>query len=140
MTLEIQKVDTWAAPLEDTPGSLAGKLSALAKGGVNLKFVIARRAPDKPGTGVVFVTPIQGAAGHRAAQAAGFEKTDSLHTVQVEGPDKPGQGARVIQTLADGGLNLRGVSAAAIGKKFICYIALDNQEEAAKAVRLLRAL
>jgi len=140
MTLEIQKVDTWAAPLEDTPGSLAGKLSALAKGGVNLRFVIARRAPDKPGTGVVFVTPIQGAAGHRAAQAAGFEKTDSLHTVQVEGPDKPGQGARVIQTLADGGLNLRGVSAAAIGKKFICYIALDNQEEAAKAVRLLRAL
>jgi len=140
MALKVQKVDTWAASLEDTPGSLAGKLNALTKGGVNLQFVIARRAPDKPGTGVVFVTPIQGSAGRRAAQEAGFQKTDSLHTVQVQGPDKRGRGAAMMQALADGGLNLRGVSAAAIGTKFIGYIALDTQADAAKAVRLLRAL
>jgi hypothetical protein len=46
-------VETWAAPLEDKPGGLAEKLSALADAGVNLEFVIARRASDKPGTGVV---------------------------------------------------------------------------------------
>jgi hypothetical protein len=140
MALKVQRVDTWAAALEDSPGSLATKLNALSKGGVNLQFVIARRAPGKPGTGVVFVTPIQGATGRRAAKEAGFEKTDSLHTVQVEGPDKRGQGGMMIQTLADGSLNLRGVSAAAIGRKFIAYIALDTREDAAKAVRLLRAL
>lgn len=138
MSLKVQKVDTWAAPLEDTPGSLAAKLNALAKAGMNLEFVIARRAPDKPGTGVVFVTPIQGASGRRAAQAAGFERTDTLHTLQILGSDKPGRGAAIMQALADGGLNLRGVSAAAIGTKFVGYIALDNQEDAARAIRLLR--
>lgn len=140
MALRVQRVETWAASLEDTPGSLAAKLNALSKGGVNLEFVIARRAPDKPGTGVVFVTPIKGAAGHRAAQGAGFQRTDRLHTVQVQGPDKCGQCGAMIQALADGSLNLRGVSAAAIGTKFIAYIALDTQADAAKAARLLRNL
>jgi hypothetical protein len=140
MAVKVQKVDTWAAPLEDTPGSLASKLNALAKAGVDLDFVIARRAPDKPGTGVVFVTPIQGATGRRAAQEVGFQKTESLHTVRVEGPDKRGRGANMTQVLATAGLNLRGVSAAAIGPKFTAYIALDTAADATKAVRVLRTL
>jgi hypothetical protein len=140
MALKVQRVETWAASLEDTPGSLATKLNALSRAGVNLQFVIARRAPDKPGTGVVFVTPIEGAVGRRAAKEAGFQKTNNIHTVQVQGPDKRGQGGAMIQALADGGLNLRGVSAAAIGTKFIAYIALDTRADAAKAARLLRKL
>ena len=140
MAVKVQRVDTWAASLEDAPGSLASKLNALAKARVNLQFVIARRAPDRPGTGVVFVTPIPGAAGRRAAQEAGFQKTDTLHTVQVQGPDKAGQGAAMLLALADGGLNLRGVSGAAIGTKFVAYVALDSEADAAKAVKLLRAL
>jgi len=139
MALKVQRVDTWAASLEDKPGSLASKLSALAKAGVNLQFVIARRAPEAPGTGVVFATPIDGAA-VRGAQAAGFQKTDSLHTVQVQGPDKAGQGAAMMEALAKGGLNLRGVSAAAIGSNFVGYVALDSEQDAAKAVKLLSAL
>lgn len=139
MALKVQRVDTWAASLEDKPGSLANKLNALSKAGVNLQFVIARRAPEKPGTGVVFVTPIDGAA-KQAAQAAGFQKTDSLHTVQVQGPDKAGQGAAMMQALANGGLNLRGVSAAAIGSNFVGYVALDTEQDAANAVKLLSAL
>ena len=140
MALKVQRVETWAASLEDTPGSLATKLNALSKARVNLQFVIARRAPDKPGTGVVFVTPIKAAAGRRAADAAGFQKTNKIHTVQVQGPDKPGQAGAMVQALADGALNLRGVSAAAIGSKFIAYIALDTRADAAKAARLLRKL
>jgi len=140
MALKVERVDTWATSLEDAPGSLASKLDALAKAGVNLQFVIARRAPDKPGKGVVFVTPITGAQGRRAAQDAGFQKTESLHTVRAQGSDKRGRVASIAQTLAADGLNLRGVSAAAIGTKFTTYIALDTAAEAAKAVRLLRAL
>ena len=140
MKLKVEKIDTWAAPLEDKPGALATKLDTLAKAGVNLEFVIARRAPDKPGTGVVFVTPIKGAVAIRAARGKGFQKTERLHAVRVEGPDRPGQGAAVIQALADGGLNLRGLSAAALGKKFVAFIALDAEADAAKAASLLRAL
>jgi hypothetical protein len=140
MALKVERVDTWAASLRDKPGALAARLGALAKGGVNLEFVIARRAPEQRGMGAVFVTPIKGAAGNRAAQQAGFGKTDSLHTVRIEGPDRKGQGARITEALAKKGLNLRGLSGAAINKKFVAHIALDSAEDAAEAVRILRAL
>jgi hypothetical protein len=140
MAMKAERVDTWAASMTDKPGSLASKLSALAGAGVNLEFVIARRTPEKSGKGVVFVTPIKGAAGSRAARQAGFAKTKSLHTVRIEGPDKRGQGAKIAEALADNGLNLRGLSAAAMGNKFVTYIALDSATDAAKAVRILKAL
>ena len=107
---------------------------------MNVEFIIARRAAEKSGTGVVFVTPIKGAKQVAAARAAGWTKTISLHTVRVEGPDKPGQGARILSALAGKGLNLRGVSAAAIGKQFVCHIALDRKADAVKAARIVRAL
>jgi hypothetical protein len=140
MALKVERVDTWAASIEDKPGGLAGKLNSLAQAGVNLELVIARRAPEKSGTGVVFVTPIKGAAQVRAAREAGFEKTESLHAVRVDGPNKPGEGARISQALADRGLNLRGFSAAAIANKFVAHLALDSSADASKAIRVVKAL
>ena len=140
MGLKVQKVDTWKAMLRDKPGELAAKLGALAKAGINLEFVIARRSPDKPGTGVVFATPIEGPAQSREAQLNGFQKTTSMHTVRIEGPDRQGEGARIAQALADKGVNVRGFSAASINKKFVAHIALDGAAEAAVAVRVLKRL
>ena len=140
MAFKIDRVDTWAASMKDKPGQLADKLEALAEAKVNLEFVIARRAPEKPGTSVVFVTAIKGAAQARAARKIGFKKTKSLHTVRIEGPDKKGQGAKITRALGTKGINLRGLSAAAIGKKFVAHIALDKAADATKAVRILKAL
>jgi hypothetical protein len=139
MAFKVQRVDTWAAALEDKPGGLATKLQSLAQVGINLEFLISRRT-HRPGKGVVFVTPIRGAAAARAARAAGFIKTDSLHTVRIEGPDAQGLAAGITQALADKGLNLRGCSAAAINKWFVAHISLDTSAIAAKAVRVLEAL
>jgi hypothetical protein len=72
--MKAKRVDTWVAAIKDKPGELAAKLKALAAAGVNLEFVIARRSPEKRGTGVVFVTPIKTAKQVRAASAAGFKK------------------------------------------------------------------
>ena len=138
--MKTERVDTWAASIEDKPGSLASKLGALANAGVNLEFVIGRRAPEKPGNGVVFVTRVKGANECRAARKVGFEKTESLHTLRIEGPDKPGQGAIITQALADKGLNVRGLSAAAIGNKFVCHIAFDSLTDAVKAARIIKSL
>ena len=138
MALNITRVDVWAAGIEDRPGGLAEKLAALAEAGAQLEFVIARRAPDKPGTGVAFLTPLKGAAQIRAAKKAGFEKTKSLHSVRIDGPDKPGLAAQMTQTLAEAGVNLRGLSAAAIGKRCVMYLALDNSADATKATRILK--
>jgi hypothetical protein len=44
------------------------------------------------------------------------------------------------KALADAGINLRGLSAAAIGKKFVCYLALDTPQDADKAVAIVKSL
>jgi hypothetical protein len=139
MGLKVERVDTWAASIEDKPGSLAGKLNALAGAGVNLEFVIARRAPEKPGSGVMFVTPIKGAAQIKVAREVGFAKSESLHTVRVEGPNKAGYGVNIAEALAAQGMNLRGFTAAAIGPKFVAHLALDSKTDATKAMRILRS-
>lgn len=136
--MNADRVDTWAASIPDRAGALATKLKALSDAGANLEFVIARRNGEKKG--VVFVTPIAGSDQIGAAAAAGFTKTDSLHTLRVEGPDKPGQGSRLLNALADAGLNLRGVSAAAIDKKFVCHIAFDTESDVVKAEQIVRGL
>ena len=140
MAFKVSRVDTWAASIVDQPGGLAEKLAALAAAGANLEFVVARRAPDKPGVGVVFVAPIKGAAAVRAAKKAGFAPSRSLQSIRVLGPDKPGQGAKITQALAAAGINLRGLTAAAIGRKFVSYIATDKPADAAKAMRVLKRL
>ena len=140
MKLNVSRTEVWAASVEDRPGGLADKLAALAAAGANLEFLIARRLPDPPGKGVVFVTPLKWARQVKAATAAGFQKTESRHSVRVEGTDKPGLGARMTRALAEAGINLRGLSAAALGRKFVAHLALDTAEDAAKAVALLRKM
>jgi hypothetical protein len=140
MALKVTRVDVWAATMEDRPGGLAGKLEALAEAGANLEFVVARRVPDKPGTGVVFVAPVKGAKAVKAAAAAGFAKAESMHSVRAEGPDKPGLGATITEELAAAGINLRGLSAAAIGKRCVVYLALDTDDAAAKAMKILKKI
>jgi len=140
MALSVSRVDVWAATIVDRPGALAEKLAALAEAGANLEFVIARRESSKPGTGVVFVTPIKGAGQVKAAKKAGFARTASLHSVRAGGPDKPGQGAKITQALAAAGINLRGLSAAAIGKAFVAHLAFDSAADAAKAMKVLKRL
>ena len=138
MTYAIRKVDIWVAEIDDRPGGLADKLETLAKAGASLEFIISRRAPDKPGKGVVFVTPIKGAAQKRAANEAGLSTTPSLHSVRVEGPDRPGLGTKMTRALADAGINLRGVSAAALGRRSVTYFAFDSADDAGNAIKLLK--
>jgi hypothetical protein len=138
MGLAVERVDVWAVSIKDQPGGLAEKLAPLAEAGADLEFVIARRAPDKPGTGVVFVTPLRGDAQTEAGAKAGFAIAKSLHSVRVEGDNKPGIGAEMTKKLADAGVNLRGLSAAVIGKRFIMYLAVDTAEDAEKAMSLLQ--
>jgi hypothetical protein len=140
MKLKVTPVDVWAVSIKDRVGGLAEKLAALTAAGSNLEFVIARRAPERPGKGVVFVTPLKGAKQVKAAEAAGFLRTGSLHSLRIEGIDKPGLGAKMAKALSGAGINLRGLSAAGVGTKFVCYLALDTAEDAKKATDTLKKL
>ncbi|HWI56640.1 MAG TPA: ACT domain-containing protein, partial [Bacillota bacterium] len=71
---------------------------------------------------------------------AGFKKADSLHSVRIDGADKPGVGARFAKALAEAGINLRGLSGATLGNKLVAYLALDTAADAAKAASVLKKL
>ena len=96
MAVEISKVDVWAGKIKDRPGGLGEKLEALDDAGANLEFVISRRAPEKRGTGVVFLAPLRGAALARAARKAGLAKATGLHSLRIEGPDRAGIGGQAL--------------------------------------------
>ncbi|MBC8752802.1 hypothetical protein OKW43_007479 [Paraburkholderia sp. WC7.3g] len=138
MELIVERVDVWAATIEDKPGGLATVLSALRDAGADLQFVVARRTPEAPGKGVVFVAPLQGDSEIRAAAQVGFNVTPSLHSVRVMGLDQLGIVAELTQKLADGEINLRGVSAAVLGSQFIAYLAVDSLEDANQAMDILQ--
>ena len=140
MKLNVQAASVWATSIEDRPGGLVEKLAPLVAAGANLEVIIGRRTPDQPGQGVVFLTPLQGAKQLKAAKAAGYLTTEALHSVRIEGPDQPGLALKMVQALADAGLNVRGFSATAIGRRFVAYLALDDIDDAAKAIRVLRRL
>jgi hypothetical protein len=140
MKLSISRTDVWAAMIDDRPGAVAEKLGALAAAGANLGFIIARRMPEQRGSGVLFVTPLKGAKQVKAAEEAGFQRTESLHSVRVEGRDKPGLGANMTKAIAASEINLRGLSAAAIGNRSVAYLALDTPADATKVAGILRKL
>ncbi len=140
MALKAGKVDVWAATINERAGGAADKLEALAKAGADLEMVIPRRTPEQPGSGVMFVTPIKGAKATRAAQEAGFSKPANIHSVRIEGGDKPGLGAKIARALGNAGISFRGLSAAAMGKKFISFVALDSADDAARAISALKKL
>jgi hypothetical protein len=138
MDLIVEKEDVWIASLEDKPGALAAKLIALADAGADLDFVIARRSPERPGMGVVFVTPLQGDAELKAASEVGFSAINRLHSVRVEGDNEPGIAGKITDKLAGRGINLRGFSGAVISKRFVLHMAFDTVELQEKAIQVIK--
>ena len=133
MAYQITKEDVWVGEIEDRAGALAEKLEAVSRVGVNLEFVIARRAPDQPGTGVVFMAPFRGKDSVRAALQAGLSQWTSASTLRVEGPDRSGLGALITWTVANEGISMRGVSGAKLGERSVFYLAFDDPADADKA-------
>jgi hypothetical protein len=138
MDLLVERVDVWAATIDDRPGGLADVLSALRTAGADLQFIISRRTPEVPGKGVVFLAPLQNDREIRAASQVGFNITPSLHSVRVMGADRPGIIAELTQKLAEARINLRGVSAATVGTQFVAYMATDTLDDATRAIEILQ--
>ena len=138
MDLIVEKEDVWIASLEDKPGALSAKLAALADAGADLDFVIARRSAERPGTGVMFATPLRGDAELKAASALGFSAGNRLHSVRVEGDNQPGIGGKITDLLAKAGINLRGFSGAVVGKRFVLHLAFDTAEIQEKAIQVVK--
>ncbi len=140
MAIKVSKAEVWAVTIDDRPGGAAEKLESLSRAGADLEMVLARRTAEQPGKGVMFVTPLKGKKAVAAAQQAGMGKPESIYSVRIEGGDKAGLGAKIARTLSDAGINFRGISAVAVGKKFVSFLALDSADDHAKAISVLKKL
>ena len=134
----VERVCVWSASLTDHPGSLSNKLNCLDEAGVDLDFFIARRAPEKPGSGVVFVSPLRGDHEIRAASMLGFAISSSIAALRVEGDNEPGAAARLTDLIANAEINMRGFSGAVVGRKYVAYVGFDSPEDANEAATIIR--
>ena len=138
MDLLVNRVDVWTASIADKPGGLSRTLKGVFEAGADLDFVIARRAPDEPGTGAVFITPIRGDREIEAASTLGFNLTSSVDSVRVEGDNVPGAAVNIAETIANADINVRSFSAAVIGPRYIAYIGFDSSSDADRAATVLQ--
>lgn len=136
MAYEVSKVDVWAADIPNRPGTLARVLNSLTEAGGEFEFMVARKVDDS--TSRIFLAPIKGAKLKKAAQSEGLAPANGLASVRIIGPDKPGLGAKITRAVAENGVNLRGASAAGIGKKAVFYLAVEGDDQLKKAQQAVR--
>jgi len=134
----IERVDVWSASIADKTGGLSWLLKGMDEAGADFNFIIARRTPENPGSGVVFVTPIRGDREVKAASTLGFSLTNSVGAVCIEADNTPGATARLTGLIADAGINIRGLSVAVTGTRFVAYIGFDSTNDAEKAVSIFQ--
>ena len=137
MAYEITREDVWVGEIQDRPGGLADTLEPLLDAGVDLEFMIARRAHDKPGSTVLFLAPLQGEEAARAAGRVGLSKWTTAASLRIDGPNGPGLGAVIARTVGNAGVNMRGVSGATLGDRAQVHIAFDSGTDADRAGQAL---
>src|SRR5687768_14560326 len=140
MALKVTRVEVWAGDLEDQPGGLSRVLGALAEAGADVECVIARRKDDQPGAGTVFVTPIRGGQAQEGARNAGLSPAENVATLRVEGADQAGLGGRITRAVGDAGINMRGLTAAVLGNRFVAYLGFDSPAGADRAAEAIRGV
>lgn len=138
MAYTINKVEVWAGDILNRPGTLARVLEGLTNAGAQLEFMVARRVNE--GSSRVFLAPIKGTKQQRAASDVGFARAKGMHSLRIEGPNRAGLGAEITRAVAGKGINLRGASAAAIGRKAVFYLAVETEQARKDAMRAVRNL
>jgi len=140
MALQIHKVQVWSGEIPDRPGAAAAKLELLARASADLEFIFTRPHPTKPDTSNIFLAPISGPEQIQAARSANLGPALDVAMLCVEGENRPGIGFELMSHLAVAGINLRGLSVSAVGKRFAAYLAFDNPDIATQALQLLATI
>lgn len=141
MSFKLERVHVWAGEIADKAGGMANKLSPLAAAGANLEYIVTRRLPDRPGSGMIYLAPITGPAQVKAARIAGLAEThENTFVLRVEGDNEAGLGFKLTQSWATAGINLQALTMAVLGPKFIGYAAFDTVADANRAAQILADL
>jgi hypothetical protein len=140
MGFKLERLHIWCGEIADQAGGMAGKLASLAQAGANLEYILTRRQPERPGTGVLFVAPVTGPAQVRAARLAGLAEAHDPVVMRVEGDNEAGLAYRLTQQWALAGINLQGLSMSVLGSKFVGFAVFDSIGDANRAAQILADL
>jgi len=140
MGFKLDRVHVWSGEVVDRAGGVAAKLHELAQAGANLEYILTRRQPDQPGTGVLCVAPVTGPTQVRAAKAAGLTETQQPVVMRVEGDNRAGLAHRLTHDWALAAISLEGLSMAVLGGKFVGFAAFDSVADANRAAQILADL
>lgn len=136
MAAKIENIDVWAGDLVNRPERLARVLEALSVAGASLEFLIARRVSER--TSRLFVAPLKGRKQKQAAGDVGLVLADGMFALRIVASDRPGLGAEITRCVAAAGINIRGASAATIGKKNAFYLGFRMEADRKAATKALR--
>ncbi len=136
MAFTIRKIEVWAGDIRNRPGMLARVLEAMEATKAELEFCVARRVTEN--TSRVFFAPLKTAAQKTAARDVGLLPATGMNTIRIEGPNRSGLGATMARAIATAGINGRGLTAAAIGRKSVTYIAFKTPDERDLAMKVLK--
>jgi predicted amino acid-binding ACT domain protein len=138
MLINVSRLDVWSAIVPDQPGAIAKKLESLAKAGANLDLILSWRNMGSPNQSDLVIGPLTTEAQSQAAVGAGFRHNSEVAVIVVEGPNEPGMGFRVTRSLAEEGLNLKGIAVSTLGNRVCMHIALDSSKDAERAAQVLQ--
>jgi hypothetical protein len=137
MPATVKKIVLWRTEVDNKPGALAATIEPPAKAGADLQIVMGYRHPGPEGKATIEVYPIAGKKLMAAAQAAGLSAA-AIPALLVEGDNKPGLGYAIAQTVAGAGVNFAFFVAQVIGRKYSAIAGFENEDDAKKAVPLIK--
>lgn len=140
MGFKLERVHVWLGEIADKAGGITGVLAPLAEAKANLEYILTRRQPDRPGTGIVYVAPITGPNQVRAARASGLHESHQTIVLRVEGDNESGLGYKLTQQWATAGISLQGLTMAVMGNRFVAFAAFDTVNDANRAAQILADL
>jgi len=136
---DISRVEVWAGEVRDRRGALTDMLKRVLDAGADLDFIIGRPSPVKPGTGILYLAPLEGEQQLKAAQEVGLHPSSHIESLRVEGPDRQGLAEQITRTIAEAGINVSGFTGGRMGERCVVYIRFEHFEELVKAQELLSA-
>ena len=137
MPVTVKKIILWRTEIDNKPGALANTIEPPAKAGADLQIVMGYRHPGPEGKATIEVYPIAGKKLTAAAQAAGLSPAP-IPALLLEGDNKPGLGYAIAQAVASAGINIAFLVAHVIGKRYSAVAGFESEDDAQKAVPLIK--
>ena len=137
MSFKMDRAHVWAVEVKDEPGEVASKLNALDHVDADLEYVYTQRLPEKPGYGLLAVSPIVGMDQVKAAKAAGMHEVQEPIVMRLEGDNTAGLAHRLKHAWSEADINVHGSILTVIGSKFVGFVTFDTVADANKAARIL---